>query len=171
MTIKLFKLSPQSDERGEFTKYISRHALENAKEFNRISEIYTSTSSQNVLRGMHFQHGHKKMSRFVWVSDGEIDDLVVDLRSGPTFGKIHKNVLKSTDNLMIYIPWYFAHGFQVLSQKATVNYVTDAEYSPEDESGIKFDSIDYAWTTKPSYISSRDLSFLPLQDFMGVNVD
>ncbi len=170
MTIQLFELSPQLDERGEFTKYISKYALEKAKEFKQISEVYTSTSSQFVLRGMHFQHGRNRMSRFVWVSSGEIDDVVVDLRSGSTFGQVHRNILSKQGNTMIFIPWYFAHGFQVISKMATVNYVTDADYSQKEESGIKFDTINFQWSSKPSKVSPRDLSFPALKDFPGVNI-
>ena len=171
MKLSHFDTRLHKDERGSFQKILSKEILDSVPEFGPIAELYSSTSNEFVIRGMHFQHGPKKMSRFIWVSDGLIEDVLVDLRQGETFGHVHSNVLAGEDSKLIFVPWYFAHGFQVMSKKATVNYLTDSDYSPLDESGIKFDSINFEWREPPSHISLRDLSFVNLQNFRGVNVE
>ncbi len=111
------------------------------------------------------------MSRFIWVSSGEIEDVTVDLRQGETFGKVESRRMSEINSLLIYVPWYFAHGFQVLSDSATVNYVTDCCHFPDEESGIRFDSINYNWTKFPTHLSDRDDKLQTLEEFGGIEYE
>ena len=71
---------------------------------------------------MHFQKAPYQQAKLVTVLNGEIQDVVVDLRKGSkTFGKYFSIVLNSENNFQIYIPKNcFAHGFLVLSENARV---------------------------------------------------
>ena len=68
---------------------------------------------------------------------GRILDVALDIRAGsPTFGQYVAAELSDENNLQMYIPKGFAHGFAVLSEIAHVAYKTDAYYAPESEGAI-----------------------------------
>ena len=161
----------QADSRGEFRKYFSEDILASIPDFGRPVEMYSSSSHSGVIRGLHFQHGQNKLTRLVWVSSGEIDDVAVDLRKGDSYGQIHRTHLRDSEHVLIYIPWYFAHGFQVLSENATVNYLTNRPYSPKDEAGFHYDSFGMTWTSKPTEVSKRDLGLPPFSEIDALSYE
>ena len=68
---------------------------------------------------------------------GEIFDVAVDLRkSSASFGKWFGINLSSENKKQIWIPCGFAHGFQVLSKTAIVQYKTTDFYNSKDEKCI-----------------------------------
>lgn len=96
-----------------------------------------SKSSYGVIRGLHYQLPPYAQTKLVRVLEGEILDVVVDIRSGsPTYGKHFSILLSAENNQQLYIPHGFAHGFSVLSETATVMYKCDAFYRKESEGGI-----------------------------------
>ena len=76
---------------------------------------------------------------------GRILDVALDIRAGsPTFGQYVAAELSDENNLQMYIPKGFAHGFAVLSEIAHVAYKTDAYYAPESEGAINATDPDLA---------------------------
>ena len=77
-----------------------------------------SSSSQGILRGLHYQI-KKTQGKLVRVISGEIFDVAVDLRkSSPTFGKWVGARLSAENKQMLWVPPGFAHGFYVTSDNA-----------------------------------------------------
>jgi len=120
-----------------------------------------SFSTQNVLRGLHFQippYGQSKLVRVVW---GAIRDVVVDMRSGsPTFGHYYIELLDNKNNKQLFIPSGFAHGFIVLSPEAVVQYKVDVPYYPDFERILRFDDhfLQINWGVPPDscILSDKD---------------
>ncbi len=107
-----------------------------------------SKSSFGVLRGLHFQIGEMAQAKLVRVLEGEVLDVVVDLRKEePTFGKSFSMVLSSQNRKQLFVPKGFAHGFLVLSSSAVFCYKCDNYYHKESERGLKFDDpiLDINW--------------------------
>lgn len=103
-----------------------------------------SESKKGVLRGLHFQKQYAQ-SKLVRVVEGEVFDVAVDLRKGsPTFGKWYGVNLSADNFKQFYIPKGFAHGFLVLSDKATFAYKCNDYYHPGDEGGIIWNDPDIA---------------------------
>lgn len=103
-----------------------------------------SSSTQGVLRGLHFQINHPQ-AKLVRVVSGEVFDVCVDLREGsPTFGKWEGVMLSVESHRQFFIPRGFAHGFYVLSDTAVFAYKCDDVYHPNDEGGIRWDDPDIA---------------------------
>ena len=95
-----------------------------------------SSSTQGVLRGLHFQINHPQ-SKLVRVLEGEVFDVCIDLRPGsPTFGKWEGTLLSAENHRQFFIPKGFAHGFYVLSESAIFAYKCDDVYHPNDEGGL-----------------------------------
>ena len=88
-------------------------------------------------------------------------DVVVDLRkNSKTYGKSFSIELSSDNNLQLLVPKGFAHGFQVLSETAIVNYKVDNFYNPKSESGIIWSDKDLLINWKQDLeqiISKKDL--------------
>lgn len=155
-----------SDRRGSFQKIFHAQLFnELAIDFD-IKEFYYSISHKNVIRGLHFQvppHDHAKL---VFVSQGEIMDVVVDLRKdSATFGKHFSIRLNNQDGNSLFIPSGFAHGFLALTDNTIVNYLQTSHYHKESDSGILYSSIDFDWGVKNPIVSERDLSFISFEQF------
>lgn len=101
-----------------------------------------SKSRKGVLRGLHFQKQHPQ-GKLVRVISGSVYDVAVDLRqSSPTYGKYYGITLTDINNLQLYIPRGFAHGFLVLSDEALFAYKCTDYYYPDDEGGLAWDDPD-----------------------------
>ena len=146
-----------ADPRGMFYEVYSESKY-NEHGISRFVQDNHSVSKQGVLRGLHYQvnSGQDKLVR---VTQGEIFDVAVDIRKqSPTYGKWWGLSLSETNNLQLYIPVGFAHGFCVLSESAEVLYKCSDYYSPEDERGILWNDPDLAidWPIKDPILSKKD---------------
>lgn len=106
-----------------------------------------SMSTRGVLRGLHFQKTHPQ-GKLVRVISGEVFDVAVDVRPGSkTFGAWHAVTLSGERQNQFYISPGFAHGFLVLSERATFAYKCTDFYHPEDEGGLIWNDADIgiAW--------------------------
>ena len=153
------------DKRGTFTKTFHAEQFAGAGLRTDFKESYYSTSIKNVIRGMHFQlppHAHAKM---VYVTHGEILDVVVDLRRGSTNFKQSASFVLKAEGKSVYIPEGCAHGFLTLSETATVVYNVTSVYAPEADQGIHWNSLDFNWPVDQPIVSDRDAGFIGLHDF------
>ncbi|MBD1152956.1 dTDP-4-dehydrorhamnose 3,5-epimerase [Pelagibacterales bacterium SAG-MED22] len=155
-----------SDTRGKFVKTFHAPTFKKFGLNTTFKEEYYSISLKYVVRGLHFQlppHDHVKL---VYCVSGNVKDVVVDLRVGsPTYGKHLSIELSSEKGNMVYIPKGMAHGFCGISKTSTLVYKTSTVYSPNKDTGIKWDSVGIFWPKKNIIISERDRSFLTLNEF------
>jgi len=126
------------DSRGYFMESF------NEKTFNELTGTNThfvqdnqSYSTKGVLRGLHAQRGEYAQAKLVRVLEGEVIDIVVDVRDGSeTFGQYEAVRLSAENNLQLFVPRGFLHGFVVLSETATFFYKCDNFYNKESECGV-----------------------------------
>ena len=149
------------DERGYFFESFSQ------REFNeQVAEVTfvqdnESKSSYGVVRGLHYQLPPYTQAKLVRVVEGEVLDVVVDLRkNSATFGKHVAVVLSGENKRQFFIPKGCAHGFAVLSPQAVFQYKCDNYYAPQYESGIQFDDpalgIDWKIPEAEMILSAKD---------------
>ena len=147
------------DERGYFFESFSQ------REFNeQVAEVTfvqdnESKSSYGVVRGLHYQLPPYTQAKLVRVVEGEVLDVVVDLRkNSATFGKHVAVVLSGENKRQFFIPKGFAHGFAVLSPQAVFQYKCDNYYAPQYESGIQFDdpALGIDWKIPEMILSAKD---------------
>ncbi|MFN5376378.1 MAG: dTDP-4-dehydrorhamnose 3,5-epimerase [Chitinophagaceae bacterium] len=166
----LFVLAPRvfADERGYFFESFNELTFrQNNIDFNWVQDNQSS-SKYGVIRGLHFQKPPYAQTKLIRVLQGEILDVVVDLRhASKTFGQSYSIVLSSQNHFQLLIPKGFAHGFSVLSVTADVMYKCDELYNKESESGILFNDpklgIDWKVDADKMVVSSKDLT-LPAFD-------
>jgi dTDP-4-dehydrorhamnose 3,5-epimerase len=111
-----------------------------------VQENHT-TSSKNVLRGLHYQVPHAQ-GKLVRATAGSVYDVAVDLRKdSPTFGRWVAHTLSADKPQLLWIPPGFAHGFLVLSERAEVAYKLTAYWSSAEERCIAWDdpTLAIAW--------------------------
>ncbi|MFM8911405.1 MAG: dTDP-4-dehydrorhamnose 3,5-epimerase [Flammeovirgaceae bacterium] len=154
------------DNRGRFVKVF--HALEFEKHYlsTRFMEEFYSSSEPGVLRGLHFQtppHEHEKL---VYCVQGEVFDVVLDLRVGsPTYGQAQHFILNAVHANMLYIPAGLAHGFCTMSEAATLVYKVTSVHAPAYDQGILWSSIPIDWPVNNPIVSDRDSKFPTLAQF------
>ncbi|MDG2433729.1 dTDP-4-dehydrorhamnose 3,5-epimerase [Flavobacterium sp.] len=150
------------DERGYFFEAYNREQfLKNGFAFDFIQDNQ-SFSTQGVIRGLHFQIEPYAQTKLVRVLEGEILDVVVDLRhDSKTYGHTFSVVLSVENKKQLLVPAGFAHGFSVLSETASVMYKVDQVYNKESERGIRYDdpTLNIDWKIAPDKIivSDKDL--------------
>ena len=159
---KIYKNILSKDKRGFFCKIFNSKKLPNFS----IKEIYISTSKKNCFRGFHFQIPPFAVDKIVTCSNGEVLDLVLDLRKkSKNFGKLSSFKLDSI-NKSLFIPKGFAHGFISLSKNSELVYLTTNNYSKKHDKGIHFKSVRFSWNEfKNLKFSDRDNAFPPLLNF------
>jgi dTDP-4-dehydrorhamnose 3,5-epimerase len=97
-------------------------------------------STRGVLRGLHYQTGDFAQAKLVRVLEGEVLDVVVDVRpDSATYGQSFSILLSSQNKKQLFVPRGFAHGYVVLSETAEFFYKVDNWYSKESEGGIRWD--------------------------------
>ena len=163
----LLIIEPQlfKDERGFFYESYNKNNLDINIVFVQDNE---SKSYKGVIRGLHFQVPPFEQTKLVRCVSGNILDVAVDLRTNSkTYGKSFSIELSSENNKQLFVPKGFAHGFQILSETAIVNYKVDNYYNPKSESGLIWNdndlSIDWNLDIKP-ILSDKDLKLISVKD-------
>ncbi len=114
------------------------------------------------MRGLHYQLSPFAQSKLVRVIQGEVLDVVIDLRqSSSTFGKHITEILSSTNRKQLWIPEGFAHGCLTLSDTSEFIYKTTNYYNLHFERCILWNDmtlgIDWPKTLEIK-LSPRDMS-------------
>ena len=128
-----------------------------------------SSSTKNVLRGLHYQLDPMAQGKLVRVVVGEVFDVAVDIRKGsPYFGKWAGHKLSAENGKSMYVPPGFAHGFCVLSDLAVFHYKCTNYYSKENERGLLWNDsgIGIEWTVSENEVilSDKDKNAVGLSD-------
>lgn len=125
------------DERGSFMETYKKDEFERHIGKVQFIQENESVSEYGVIRGMHFQIGEAAQAKLIRCVQGEILDVVIDLRvNSPTYKQQLSFMLSGANKEQLFVPKGFAHGFAVLSTNACVQYKVDAPYRPEKEAGI-----------------------------------
>jgi dTDP-4-dehydrorhamnose 3,5-epimerase len=121
-----------------------------------------SFSRKGTIRGLHYQLEPWAQAKLVRVLQGNILDVIVDIRIGsPTYARTLSIELSGENKKQLFIPRGFAHGFSVLSESAEILYKCDQLYNKDSESGIRYNDSDLHidWKVKAGSetVSDKDL--------------
>lgn len=164
----LFEPKVFCDERGFFFESFNHRQFEVAvgRKINFVQDNH-SYSTQNVLRGLHYQI-RQPQGKLVRVVQGKVFDVAVDIRkNSPTFGKWIGEILSAKNKKQLWIPEGFAHGFITLSATAEFLYKTTDYWLPEVERCIRWNdpTLAIAWpTTASPFVSQKDQIGLTIGD-------
>lgn len=169
--VKLVRIKRFADERGWFAETYNRDrfsVLGIDAEF--IQDNHAKSAPAGVLRGLHFQRPPHAQAKLVRCVRGAIWDVGVDIRAGsPTYGRWLASTLSADNDLQLFVPAGFAHGYVTLEPNTEVQYKVDARYAPDCEGGIAWNDPDIAlpWPLPASgpILSSKDQALGALKDF------
>ena len=161
-TPRLISLLSYSDSRGTFYESFKTNIIE----FDIIQEN-VCISNKNVIRGFHYQTDKYAQGKLLHVLNGEINDVLVDIRPGKDYGKVWKFNLKHTDRKLLFIPQGYAHGYSAVVDNTIVSYKLDNLYNKNYESGFHplSSRLNIDWGVEKYIISEKDAS-LPEFDFI-----
>jgi len=152
------------DERGLFREWFKLSELEEKGLFFKVAQANLSISKQGVIRGMHYSLAEKGQSKLITCINGQVLDVLVDIRIGsPTFMMQEKVTLSSAESTCILIETGVAHGFLAQNENSTVAYLLSGEYEKEHEKTISpFDDklqIEWGHSKRGNFVlSERDQS-------------
>ncbi len=158
--VKLVQPKVYHDDRGYFLELYRSFSYPQEGVESTFVQDNCSVSKKNVIRGMHFQRSPGQ-AKLVSVLDGEIFDVVVDLRpDSSTFGKWLGVTLNSKTHAQLYIPPQCAHGFCVLSDQACVMYKVSSPFDSSEERAFRYDDpeIGIEWPVNAPILSEKDSS-------------
>jgi dTDP-4-dehydrorhamnose 3,5-epimerase len=144
--MKKFNISVYKDNRGSFIPV--------KLEDNWIQSNLSINDNPFTWRGLHFQVGPRRQSKYISVIQGKIIDIIVCL-SGEDLGKVEIYELNQGDGL--YIPKNYAHGFLTLESGTIVNYFVDEIYSKEHEVSVHWMSIPEVKEVVEGYLGNNKL--------------
>ena len=156
--VLIFEPRRFGDGRGFFMETWSRDRYRDAGLDVEFVQDNVSSSSQGVLRGLHYQHPQPQ-GKLVQVLRGEVVDVAVDIRVGsPTFGQAVTCVLSEQNHKQFFVPEGFAHGFCVLSELALFSYKCTDYYNSKTEGGVLWNDPDLAveWPIDEPALSEKD---------------
>lgn len=160
-----------ADERGYFYESYNKQRFEENGLYYDFVQDNQARSTYGILRGLHFQHEPYCQSKLVRVTEGEVLDVVVDLRrASATYGKSFSILLSEENKTQLLIPKGFAHGYSVLSPTAVFQYKCDNYYSKAHEGGLAYNDpalqIDWRIPEKDIITSERDKNWPNLADLV-----
>ena len=137
---EVFILNPKLhiDFRGSFKESFNQKKFESSVGIGILfCQDNLTHSKKGVLRGLHYQLPPFAQTKLVSVLQGTVLDVVVDVRKGsPTFGHHFSCELSAENQLQLFIPRGFAHGFITLSETSIFMYKVDQYYNFKSEGSI-----------------------------------
>ena len=150
------------DDRGYFMESYSKSLFTELGIDNDFVQDNESFSTQGVLRGLHYQCGECAQAKLVRVIQGEVLDVIVDVRpDSKTYGEHFGIRLSGENKMQMLVPRGMAHGYIVLSDTAIFAYKCDNEYNKASEGGLLFNDpkLKIDWILDPSsfLVSEKDI--------------
>ena len=131
--LQIIEHTKYKDARGDFCELWKINTDSMRGDFRQLN---CATSTHAVLRGMHRQN----QTKLVMPVHGKIFDVALDPENGKWFG-----IILDTSNALL-IPPQYAHGYLVLSNVATVQYIVDAPYNKAEEENFNWNKYGSEWT-------------------------
>ncbi len=149
-----------ADERGFLRKVLVSEAARRHGVDIRVEEVVTTLNEvAGTVRGMHYQVAPHAETKTLWVTDGRLFDVLVDLRpEEPTYGQWLSVTLAAEDDLALHVPEGVAHGYQTLEDDTRLTYLIGAGYAPTHARTLRWDDPTVAidWPAPVTRISTRD---------------
>lgn len=160
--VKLLRIRRYEDERGHFCETWNARAFEDAGIAVRFVQDNVSRSLKaGTIRGLHYQAPPHAQAKLVRVLAGRIVDVVVDARRGsPHFGRHYRAELGAEDDVQVFVPRGFLHGFMTLEDNCVVQYKVDNFYARGHDGAVRFDDpalgIDWGLPADRAILSQKD---------------
>lgn len=164
-------LALYSDNRGWFKENYQQAKLEalGLPHLEVIQNNISFNADLGTTRGLHAEPWEK----FISLASGKIFGAWVDLRKGPTFGKVFTQEM--TPDVAVFVPRGVANGYQTLEPNVTYTYLVNEHWSPDAKYTFVnlFDGslgIDWPIGKDKAICSDKDLGHPLLKDITPMEV-
>ena len=115
------------DNRGWFKENYQREKLEalGLPHFEIVQNNFSFNAEKGATRGLHAEPWEK----FISLANGKVFCAWVDLRKGPSFGKVLS--MELTPEKAVFVPRGVANGYQALEENITYTYLVNAHWSSD----------------------------------------
>ena len=159
----VIELEKHEDDRGWFARAwcceeFAAHGLPTDLAQTNLSH----NAQRGTVRGMHFQTAPHAEAKLVRCVAGAVHDIALDLRpESPTFKQSVATELSADNGRAVFLPEGIAHGFQTLTDDATLFYQMGAPYAPEFARGVRWDDAAFQieWPIAEAIVCERDAAF------------
>lgn len=169
-----FDVTDVSDERGYFQEKFQKAKLVAAgmpSEFNVVQNSLSYNKQAGVTRGFHAEPWDKYIS----VVTGRVFSAYVDLRKGPSFGKVA--TIEITPNVAVFLPQGVANSFQTLEDNTYYLYSVNQHWSADNYEKYCFvnlgdSSLNVQWpiSLDKAIVNDRDRNHPMLKDVTPLEV-
>jgi dTDP-4-dehydrorhamnose 3,5-epimerase len=111
---------------------------------------------------MHFQTAPHAEAKLIRCVTGAVHDVALDLRSeSATFKQSFATELSADNGRAVFLPKGIAHGFQTLTDDATLFYQMSTPYASESARGVRWDDAAFQieWPIAEAIVCERDATF------------
>ena len=151
---------PHADERGMFARiWCAEEARAHGIDASFVQSSVAFNGTAGTLRGLCFQKPPFEEDKLVRCTRGTIQDVVVDVRiDSPTYLQHLAVELSGHNRRQLFVPRGLAHGFLTLEPETEVCYHMTQYYTPDFESGVRWDdpSFGIQWWRSVEVLSDRD---------------
>jgi dTDP-4-dehydrorhamnose 3,5-epimerase len=156
--VKIIRANRFHDNRGFFTEtYKESEYLDLG--IPKFVQDNMSESSKGVIRGLHWQESPFGQGKLVTCLTGSILDVAVDVRKdSKTYGKHVAVELNSNEQIALWVPEGFAHGFQALEDGTRVHYKVTNYWNKESENSLNplDQELEINWSLRNFLMSEKD---------------
>ena len=158
-----------TDERGYFFESFNMNKFRELTNFKgEFVQDNQSLSRKNVVRGLHFQAPPFAQAKLIRVVRGAVIDFALDIRkTSPTYGKCFSLEINDKNNIALFIPEGFAHGFTSLTDDTVFLYKCSEYYNKESEQTLLWNDpiLNIDWGCKNPIVSEKDKTGLNFNSF------
>ena len=158
----LINPQPYTDKRGIFRRIYCLNELKLKKINFKIKQANISENKDTqTLRGFHYQKFPYGEDKIITCIQGEIHNIVIDMREGSkTFQKWQSFRLSEKNKLGLLVPKGCANAYLTLKKKTWVLYFHSQFYKSGYEKSIKYNDpkFNFDWPKKIRIISKKDNS-------------
>jgi dTDP-4-dehydrorhamnose 3,5-epimerase len=147
------------DPRGSFRRVVDLSALRAAGLEADVDQVsVAANTTAGTVRGLHYQAEPDGEAKTLWCTSGEIFDVLVDLRPGPSYGSWVSVRLSASEPVALHVPRGVAHGYQTLVDDTSVVYLISTPFVAAASRSLRWDDPTLAipWPLPVTAISDRD---------------
>jgi dTDP-4-dehydrorhamnose 3,5-epimerase len=156
----ILDIEARADARGFFARtFCKREFVAQGLNYNVAQCNISFNRRRGTVRGLHFQFPPSAETKLVRCTRGAMFDVIVDLRpESPTYLEHAAVELTAENRRTLYVPERFAHGYQVLEDDTEAVYQVGEFYTPQMESGLRYDDprLAIAWPLPLTDLSDKD---------------
>lgn len=166
--VKIIEPKAFADNRGySFESFSKKDMDANGINYNFVLDYEAMNLKTGTLRGIHFQNNPHPQTKLVRVLQGEIMDVVVDLRKdSPTFMQWIAHTISAENQKQLLIPNGFGHAFLTKADNTVVLYKFDDFYDGSLVRTIRWNDpeIGIDWGIETPILSSGDATAVCLAE-------